>query len=805
MTAVSGAYEMGRTPALRGVPRTILCLSLAGVLFLVGGAACFGMDLVRDGRPAATIVVAPDAPGMVRFAATELQAYVEKATGATLPIAETGPPDGGPRVFVGESEATRQLGLSAEGLRPDGFSIIARDNWLALFGRESEPVYANAHPFRPGQSYHPPSGISRYGETGALYAVYQFLYDHCGIRWYMPGELGEVVPRQATIEVGDLELDRAPDFEYRFLYHADLVKDDDATYWYRRIGYGAPTPVWINHSFFWFNKYRETNPEYYALLPDGSRDFNVTSDPPGNFCLSEPGFLQQVVADIRAYFDENPGQRMFPVMPNDSWTRICECDKCQAQVNPDSRTGKYSDYLWNFVNEVARQIHESHPDKLIGCCAYAHYLDPPATIEKLSPNVAVMIAAGPRAGRMTDEYRDFVEAWSRKADTLYRWEYYLYGLNDRTVQGLPMLFSANIAEDLRLLKGKSGGELIEAESWRARTDDTYKMHYPGMTHLNLYLTGKLLWDAEADVDALLEDYYSRFYGPAREPMRAFWTLAERLWTERTAEGAPQLFGVYTEARIDELLSHLNQAAVSCAPESPERRRVELLLSELSPVKDRVRNVRVSTRVSVGVPHVPVPPVIDGVLDDEAWRQAARIDFVGMTGEPAEHGTDGFLAWDEQHLYLAFVNAEPNPAGIRALATERDGRTRPYIWDDDAVEIIINVHPVQDKQYYQFIVNARGTLWDGFWGSDEFGPDHYMWDSGFEAATRVGENEWVAEIRIPLQDLGVTEPEGKRFSANFYRNRALEGQAMQYSYWSPTLVFNHHRPERFGFITLEGTQ
>jgi hypothetical protein len=769
---------------------------------LAAGAACFGLDLVRDGRPTATIVIAPDAPRMVRFAASELQTYVEKATGAKLPIAEVEPAEGAARVFVGESTATRALGLSSAGVKPDGFYLLATDNWLALFGRESEPVYANSHPFRSGQSYHPPSGISRYGETGALYAVYQFLYDHCGVRWYLPGELGEVVPRQAAIQVGVLSVQKAPDFEYRFLYHADLPKDDAAAYWYRRIGYGAPKPVWITHSFFWFNKYRETHPEYYAILPDGGRDFDVTGEPPGNFCLSEPGFVQQVVADIRAYFDANPDHLIFPVMPNDSWIRICECDRCQGQVTPGPETGKYSDYLWRFVHGVAQEIHRSHPDKLIGCCAYAHYLDPPRTIEQLSPNVAVMIADSPRSGRVTDTYRQFVAAWGDKAKTLYRWEYYLYGLNDRTVQGLPVLFSANIAEDLRLLKGKSRGEMIEAESWRARSEDSERMYYPGMTHLNLYITGKLLWDADADVVALLEDYYARFYGPAKEPMKAFWTLAESLWQEKTAEGAPEVFAVYTEPRIDQLLSQLHRAAGLCGTDSAERRRVELLLAELSPVKERVRNVRVSTRISAMVPQVAPPPTLDGVLDDEAWQRATRIDFVGMAGEPAEHSTDGWLAWSEGNLYLAFRNQEPNPAGIRALATERDGRTKPYIWDDDAMEIMINTHPVQDKQYYQFIVNARGTLWDGMRGSDEFGLDTDRWDSRIEARTRVGVNEWVAEIRIPLADLGVTDPAGKRFSANFYRDRALAGEAMQYSYWSPTLVFNHHRTERFGFITLE---
>ena len=435
-----------------------------------------------------------------------------------------------------------------------------------------------------------------------------------------------------------------------------------------------------------------------------------------------------------------------------------------------------------------------------GCCAYSYYLEPPRTIAKLSPNVAVMICFA-RAHGVSPEYRQFVEEWKRKAATLYRWEYYLYGLTDRTVQGLPMLFSADIAEDLRFLKGRSAGEMIEAESWRARSEDARKMHYPGMTHLNLYLTGKLLWNANLDVNALLEEYYETFYGPARAPMKAFWTLAERLWQDKRAPGASGLLGVFTAARIEELDALLRQAADLCVAASPERRRVELLRAELAPARERARNVRVGTRIEAAVPRVAVAPVLDGALDDAAWTQAARLDFVGMTGEPPPYRTTGWLAWDAENLYLAFRNEEPNPAGMRYLATERDGRTKPYIWDDDAMEVMINTQPVQKERYFQFIVNARGTLWDGLRGSPEFGPDTYRWDSGFEARTRVGDQDWTVEIRIPLRDLGVTAPAGKRLSANFYRDRALPANAMQYMYWSPTLVFNHHRPERFGFITL----
>lgn len=775
------------------------------IVTLTANQMAQGMDLVRDGKPVATVVVATNAPRMVTFAASELQAYVEKVSGAKLPIVNTKPTDGRPCVFVGESAWTKELGLSVADLGLDGFKIMAKDNWLALFGKEDDSGSTTSSFWRIN-SFNARFGISRFGQTGALYAVYRFLEDQCGIRWYMPGELGEVVPKRGTVSVGILESKKTPDFESRDLLHAFFPKDDDATLWYRRIGFGTPFEMNINHSFYRFNKYKESHPEYYALV-DGKRDFNITCNPPGNFCLSEPGVLKQFVADIREYFEKYPDAPIFSVMPNDGFERICECPKCQAQVDASlGEYGKYSDYVWNFVNEVAKEIYKTHPNKLIACCAYAPYQSPPGKIEKFSPNVAVRITATCRPNQITDKDKDLVKEWGKKGVILDSWQYYNWCTQSIILRGLPVFFPHNIAEDIKFLKEQNcRGEFIEAESWRPRSDDVEKMYYPGLTHLNIYLSGRLLWDASLDVDQLLEEYYEKFYGPAKEPMKSFWSLSEKLWMSAALDKSKiKIFEtVYTEDKIDQLLAYLNSAVAKTQKGSLERKRVELILSEFAPVKERVKNNRLRTLVRVAAPSVKPPPVIDGILNDACWQKAAKIDFVGQQGEKADYGTDGWMAWDENNLYLAFANEEPNPAGMRRLATARDGITKPCIWDDDSMEIFINTHPVQDKEYYQFIINATGTLWDGKQGSKEFGMDGYKWNSHCEAKAKVSEKQWVVEMKIPFQDLAITNPSGKTFSVNFYRNRfAGTEDAMQYTCWSPTLMQNHHQVDRFGFITFE---
>ena len=92
---------------------------LAGILlFVCLASVCSGLDLVLDGKPAAVIVVAEDAPVGKGFpsgdrqAAETLVAWVELMTDAVLPIAAAA--GQGPAVYVGL--AARRAGLDVEGI-----------------------------------------------------------------------------------------------------------------------------------------------------------------------------------------------------------------------------------------------------------------------------------------------------------------------------------------------------------------------------------------------------------------------------------------------------------------------------------------------------------------------------------------------------------------------------------------------------------------------------------------------------------------------------------------------------------------
>ena len=45
--------------------------------------------------------------------------------------------------------------------------------------------------------------------------------------------------------------------------------------------------------------------------------------------------------------------------------------------------------------------------------------------------------------------------------------------------------------------------------------------------LNYYVAAKLCWNADLNVDALLEDYFEKFYGPAAKPMKEYFMAMEQ--------------------------------------------------------------------------------------------------------------------------------------------------------------------------------------------------------------------------------------------------------------------------------------
>jgi len=91
--------------------------------------------------------------------------------------------------------------------------------------------------------------------------------------------------------------------------------------------------------------------------------------------------------------------------------------------------------------------------------------------------------------------------------------------------------------------------------------DTESRGAMATTFLNLYLRSELMWNPDVDVDALVAEFYPKFYGPAAAPMEKYWAAIYKAWDETLATeheyfAAP---AIYTPELIAELRKNLAAA------------------------------------------------------------------------------------------------------------------------------------------------------------------------------------------------------------------------------------------------------
>ena len=159
------------------------------------------------------------------------------------------------------------------------------------------------------------------------------------------------------------------------------------------------------------------------------------------------------------------------------------------------------------------------------------------------------------------------------------------------------------------------------------------------------------------------------------------------------------------------------------------------------------------------------PVIDGNLNDECWKKAARIDtFVRMNGKPLEkQWTTVFILYDDDALYLAFECRHPEIARMKTTCTKRDQE----ICMDDSVEIFLDPGRTQ-SDYYHFMVNSKGVYYDAF-GYRQGSVYNAEGNAQFPLKTSIGESAWYLEMALPYSIFSFPAEMKNTWGINFCRN------------------------------------
>lgn len=186
-----------------------------------------------------------------------------------------------------------------------------------------------------------------------------------------------------------------------------------------------------------------------------------------------------------------------------------------------------------------------------------------------------------------------------------------------------------------------------------------------------------------------------------------------------------------------------------------------------------------------------PPIIDGNLDDEVWKQAVVLKDFYQT-RPGDniaptHQTEVMLGYDAKFLYMAF-HAFDDPQKVRATIAKRDS-----IQDDDNVRIILDTYNDQ-RRGYVFIFNPLGIQQDGIFteGADS---EDFSVDLVHESKGKITADGYTVEVAIPFKSLRYEAGKGKLWGIHLFR--FIKHENNEQDSWMP--IFR----DKSGFYNQEG--
>jgi hypothetical protein len=411
-----------------------------------------------------------------RKAAEVLQSYVLQISGAALPILTADVAESAYEIVLGQNERLDELdiGINLNELKKDGFIIKTDSLRLIIAGGDGK---------------------------GSLYGVYTFLEEYLGCRMYSPTV--KYIPNQKQIILNEINDLQVPVIDLRST-HYRVTWDAEYIDWHKlshdENGGRPDWGMWVHtfHALVPPDIYFTDHPEYYSLV-NGKRI-------PTQLCLTNPDVLKITIQNLRKKIAENPEARYWSVSQNDN-RNYCTCENCRAI---DEREGSPSGSIIFFVNQVADQF----PDRMISTLAYEYGRKAPKTLRPRD-NVNIMLCSiEVFRDRSIEEdtisadfMRDVIE-WGKIAKDIIVWDYVIQ---------FPNLISP--FPNLQVLKPNI--QFFVKNGVTAMFEQGNREVGGEFAELRSYLISKLLWNPDANVDTLMNDFLSGYYGAGGPPIRKY--------------------------------------------------------------------------------------------------------------------------------------------------------------------------------------------------------------------------------------------------------------------------------------------
>jgi hypothetical protein len=471
-------------------------LRLGMALALAASAPACAPMLFSDGTPKGDIVIDAGAAADVQKAASEIAAYGAKTAGGTMRVRTADQPSD-----AENSVRLRILELvegAGEIQHADGYTIRTSGHEVTITG-----------------------GSAR----GVLYGAYDFIERVLGVRWFMPAELGEDIAPQKSIPFPELNVLWNPAF--RNVNGLIWAGGPGAAAWELRVRGKIGSSVSFGHN--WSNILAR-NPANLARYPLAFAEVSGRRGSSPQLCSEDPDVVRLSVEAARQAFSRTPTLPLFSISPNDGYG-FCEDDRCRRiDARYGVTDGTLSDRFVHYANAVITELRKTHPGKQAGILAYVQHTAPPRNAVPL-PEYATLVTHTPwefcHVHALDDpqcpsnaRFTEYLRGWSALTRHAGIYEYY-----GHFFMFTPWPIVRNLRRDIPFLHS------LGVERFTSETQQNWANQ-----GINFYVAARLIADPSTNVDALLAEYYTRFYGAAATPMRRYWERFEIAMADSAAVG-----------------------------------------------------------------------------------------------------------------------------------------------------------------------------------------------------------------------------------------------------------------------------
>lgn len=357
------------------------------------------------------------------------------------------------------------------------------------------------------------------GKRGTLYAVYTYLEDFLGFRFWAWKEYD--VPPAKNFKMSGINHRYNPIFTRRAMYHWPLQhmpaqwKSGDAefavicrmnsglTHTNSKYG-GGDYSAGFTHTFHRIlpqKKYFKSHPEYYSLIK-GKRNSRA------QLCLSNKAMRKVFIEEAKKYYVKNKGALALTVSHDDNGL-FCECEPCQALLKREK--GRLAGVEIDFVNEVAAELEKVYPGIIIETSAYGPTILPPL-VTKPRKNVIIRYCdmrmnpafafSHPVNAHIAANFKE----WAKISNQMAIWHYTTNAKNSI----LPMPVIDSYADNIKFFRDHKVTNIFIEDSGGSM----------GLSHLNqlrCYVTSRMLWNPNLDSNKLINEFIDGFYGKKAAP------------------------------------------------------------------------------------------------------------------------------------------------------------------------------------------------------------------------------------------------------------------------------------------------